>query len=104
MGIGLEPNGHCRSTCIHTVNGASNITCMQNLLGYLFGGQGAVIVQLIHAIFLQLALRPLINIGAQFGHVGLGHARFRPLTTYERLGQPELNAKYGARGGKHVVL
>ena len=41
----LEPNGHCRSTCVHAVNRASNITCMHTLLGYLFGGQ-VVIVQL----------------------------------------------------------
>ena len=26
--------------------GASNITCMHTLLGYLFGGQGVVIIQL----------------------------------------------------------
>ena len=37
----------------------------------------------IHSILLQLTPRPLINIGAQFGQVGLGHARFRSLATYD---------------------
>ena len=44
----------------------------------------ASLLKQIHAISLRLAPRPLLNIGAQFGQVGLGHARFRPLTTYER--------------------
>ena len=38
MGIAIQ---HVRA-----INGASNITCMHTLLGYLFGGQGVVIIQL----------------------------------------------------------
>ena len=46
---------------------------------------------------------PLINFGAQFGRqVGLGHARFRSLATYEHFCPSQLNVKYGARGGQHV--
>ena len=39
----------------HVVNGASNITCMPTLLGYLFGGQGVVIIQLSYS-FVSLFL------------------------------------------------
>ena len=53
----------------------------------------ASLLKQIHAISLRLAPRPLLNIGAQFGQVGLGHARFRPLTTYERLCSSQLNVK-----------
>ena len=47
----------------------------------------------IHSILLQLTPRPLINIGAQFGQVGLGHARFRSLATYEHFCPSQLNVK-----------
>ena len=53
----------------------------------------ASLLKQIHAISLRLAPRPPLNIGAQFGQVGLGHARFWPLTTYERFCSSQLNVK-----------
>ena len=44
LGIVLEPNAHWHSTTCS--QGASNITCMHTLEGYLFAGQGVVIIQL----------------------------------------------------------
>ena len=57
------------------------------------GGNIASFLTQMHAILLRLAPRPLLNIGAQFGQVGLGHARFRPLTTSERFCSSQLNVK-----------
>ena len=52
----------------------------------------------IYDILLRLAPLPLFNIGAHFGQVGSGHARFRPLATCERFCQSQLNFQYRGRG------
>ena len=65
-----------------------------DLMAHAVDGRNlASLLKQIHAISLRLAPRPLLNIGAQFGQVGLGHARFRPLTAYERLCSSQLNVK-----------